>query len=365
MSENEKPLEDLEGGTNVSEQYRNYITRNIKSLYKKKIIPPLIFLAFIIAIFFISPVYSMLTPINISSSSSIKETYKQNKYVNATLNDLYFTGYTKKWLNKTQGYYYYTVMDDNCVIVLMSPETCKHGEPQIPSTNFKAKIIKNGNTEEDLLNNLANDLKWSYGITNSISSYALDEPDANDFLSYLLIILVVVFGIISLIICVIYALYILFPTISLPVWRLKAYGNSKKLLAQAENEIATLPQLATEDMFITKNFFIETSKYGVAIIPIKEIIWIYKYSTLHKFLWHHFSISYTLHITAKKRQYIKCPKNIKSDIDGVMEYLSEANHNILVGFNEENRLKVKEIQGDFRFIKNWYETLKKDIKKYK
>ena len=28
-----------------------------------------------------------------------------------------------------------------------------------------------------------------------------------------------------------------------------------------------------------------------------------------------------------------------------MDYLAEANHNILVGFSEENRLKVEEIQG--------------------
>ena len=55
--------------------------------------------------------------------------------------------------------------------------------------------------------------------------------------------------------------------------------------------------------------------------------------------------SYTLHISANKHLYIQCPKNIKSDIDGIIDYLSEANHDILVGFNEKNRLKVQEIQG--------------------
>ena len=106
-----------------------------------------------------------------------------------------------------------------------------------------------------------------------------------------------------------------------------------------------MPQLATEDMFITEHFFIVTSVLGNAIIPIDQIIWIYKYSTLHKFLWYHFSISYTLHISARKHIYIQCPKNVKSDIDGIMDYLAEANHDILVGFNEKNRLKVQEIQG--------------------
>ena len=123
------------------------------------------------------------------------------------------------------------------------------------------------------------------------------------------------------------------------------FGSPKEILAEAEEELATLPQLATEDMFITEHYFIVTSPLGNAIVPIQEILWIYKHSTLHKFLWYHFSISYTLHITAKKHFYIRCPKNIKSDIDGIIDYLAEANHDILVGFSEKNRLKVQADQG--------------------
>ena len=41
------------------------------------------------------------------------------------------------------------------------------------------------------------------------------------------------------------------------------------------------------------------------------------------------------------RQAIHCPKNAKSDIDGVIDYLSEANHDILVGFTERNRLRMQ------------------------
>jgi hypothetical protein len=114
-------------------------------------------------------------------------------------------------------------------------------------------------------------------------------------------------------------------------------------------------------MFITEHYFIETSNYGVAIVPIDKIIWIYKYSTLHKFLWHHFSISYTLYITAGKRQYIKCPKNTKTDIDGIIDYLSEANHDILVGFSEENRQKVEELQGDMEILRKILAFLSKRV----
>ena len=168
---------------------------------------------------------------------------------------------------------------------------------------------------------------------------------------YIAAFLYILFAIYSVACIIIFSVYIAFPVLSLPIQKTRAYGKPAEILAEAEEELATLPQLATEDMFITEHYFIETSSYGVAIVPIDAIIWIYKYSTMHKFLWHHFSITYTLHITAGKRHYIKCPKNIKSDIDGIMDYLAEANHNILVGFSEENRLKVEEIQNDFDIIR--------------
>ena len=139
-------------------------------------------------------------------------------------------------------------------------------------------------------------------------------------------------------------LYIRFPVLSPACRQLGRFGKPAALLAEAETELATLPQLATEDMFITEHYFIVLASYVVAVIPIQEMVWIYKHSTLHKILWYHFSISYTLHITANKHLYIHCPKNMKSDIDGIMDYLAEANHDILVGFNEENRLKVQELQ---------------------
>ncbi len=344
MRENERPLTDEEGGTNVSEQYKDYIKTNIVKCYKRKIIAPAIYLAFIVILTFLSPIYSILRPATLDGSIPIKDQYSQNKYVNAELNNLYFTGYTKEWLAGTQGYYYYTMINNDCVIVLLTPSTCEQGKSVIDSVNIKGKINKNSKTENDLFNRLANDLSWNIeGINSTISSYNISEPDTAGFITWLLIVLTLGSGIISLAIVLIYGLFILNPSISTPVLRLKAYGNSDKLLALAEEELATLPQLATEDMYITEHFFIEVSLYGVAIVPISEIIWIYKYSTLHKILWHHFKISYTLHITATKRLYIKCPQNEKSDIDGVMEYLAEANHNILVGFSEENRIKAEEL----------------------
>ena len=226
-------------------------------------------------------------------------------------------------------------------MILLAPSTCEQGLPEIDQITIRGKILPRDAGYDTLLTNLSKDLSWTQsGIQSKVSSYYLSEPDFRYGFGLFLFLFLAVSSGIAFISVILSVLFIYKPYLSPPCQKLKHFGKPKEMLALAEEELATLPQLATEDMFITEHFFIETSKYGIAIVPIQEITWIYKHSTLHKLFWYHFSISYTLHITANKHVYIRCPKNTKSDIDGIIDYLSEANHDILVGFNEKNRQKI-------------------------
>jgi hypothetical protein len=224
------------------------------------------------------------------------------------------------------------------------------------------RIIEGKTSYQLLLSGIAENLQWSKsGIEALLPSCYFSEPDYHRGSAMLL--LFVYFGtmfyaLVHLLLCL---LYIFFPSLSPACQNLSVFGNPFKMLEEAEEELRTLPQLATEDMFITEHYFIMTSPGGNAIVPIREILWIYKYSTLHKFLWYHFSISYTLHICAKRHVYISCPKNTKSDIDGIIDYLAEANHDILVGFNEENRLKVQAVQGKPLHIEKFYALMRRRV----
>ena len=330
------------------------ITRTIKTYYKNRLYAPILFLTLILTLAVFFPVGHMLFPHTYSEDNvSLYKLYNDKEtYAKFQFKNLYFTGYTSKWLDQTRGYYYYTMVNSECVIVLLDPKTCEQGAPTIDELTIRGQILYESEAARTLLSNLARDLNWSEdGILSTVSSYTISEPDATGIVARAFAFFYVVFGIYSVLSIIVYCVFIIFPVLSIPVQKTRAYGKPAEILAEAEEELATLPQLATEDMFITEHYFIETSSYGVAIVPIDAIIWIYKYSTMHKFLWHHFSITYTLYITAGRRHYIKCPKNIKSDIDGIIDYLAEANHDILVGFSEENRLKVEEIQDDFEIIK--------------
>lgn len=328
-------------------QYEHYISKNITALYKKKLFAPIIYFILLIFLWFYFSMADLLFPLHLSSSELKTANFDASgSYVHVTLKDLKFTGYTQTKYGRTTGYFYYTIQDSTCILVLLSPTTCEQGLPSIEEVSINGKICENSQSFSELRGLLATDLNWTEdGILRKSLGFYLSEPDYNPIANFILFTVFFVTGGYTLLCFILYVLWIFFPVLSPPCQNLALFGKPKELLEQAEEELATLPQLATEDMFITEHFFIETSKYGVAVVPIKEIVWIYKYSTLHKFFWYHFSISYTLHITANKHFYIRCPKNIKSDIDGIIDYLSEANHDILVGFSEKNRLKVQETQG--------------------
>lgn len=347
----------------MTDNFEHYISRNIKAFYRKRLLPPILYLLFAAILWLLFPLSDMLVPKELFETTSFNEAYQEgHRYVRTTFHNLAFTGYTQEISNNTNGYYYYGIWNEECVIVLLSPSTCEEGLPSIEEISVRGRILEGKNSYPELLTHLAEDLEWTTdGITRQMSNYYFSEPDYLPRLTFVLFLAYFGFIVYSVLSLLLYLLYIRFPVLSPPCQNLIVFGRPKKLLDEAEEELATLPQLATEDMFITEHYFIMTSPYGNAIVPIQEILWIYKHSTLQKFLWYHFSISYTMHITANKRMYVHCPKNLKSDIDGIMDYLAEANHNILVGFSEENRLKVQEILGKPFHIEKLYAFLRRKI----
>lgn len=352
----------------MPENFDHYISKNIKAFYRRRLIAPIFYLLFLAILWYGHSLSDLLFPYPLNAqeeeiSISPESAYRDGiSYVTVTLSDLKFTGYDQSLLGHTTGYYYYTMINNVCTFVLLSPSTCDQGLPSIDSVTIYGRILHGDSHFDELLENLSEDLDWtSNGIRSHVSFYYVSEPGYNRLGNTLLFAVMAITGGYALLCVIAFCVFVFFPVLSPCCQDLALFGNPKKLLAQAEEELATLPQLATEDMFITEHFFIETSVYGNAIVPIDEIIWIYKYSTLHKFFWYHFSISYTLHISANRHLYIQCPKNIKSDIDGIIDYLAEANHNILVGFNEKNRLKVQEIQGTPMHFEKFIELLKTRI----
>ena len=333
--------------------FTHSISNSIKTVYKRRLFYPLLYLALLAVFWIISPVSELAFVRHVSSPVPFQELQKSHAaYVSVTLSDLHFTGYTQKFLGFTSGYYYYTFYEGQCVLVLLSPSSCEAGLPDIEKTTVHVRILKNFEDYEGLTASLAGDLEWTAsGIQEQIPDFLLSEPGFNKPAAIALLSFFFLSGLFALMQLAACTAYILNPLLSPACRHLGRYGDAKVLLAQAEAELDAMPQLAAEDIYITENFFIVFADDQTAVVPIREIIWVYKHSTLHKFLWYHFSISYTLHITANRYLYLQCPKNMQSDIDGILSYLCEANPEIAAGFSEENRRRVQSLLGTAGFAR--------------
>lgn len=347
----------------MPENYEHYITRNIRAYYKKKLLAPICYLLILGALWLVLPLQALLNPAPYTDTDTLEQAYADDKrYVTVTFSDLTFTGYTSTRWGNTNGYWYYGEQNGRCYLVLLTPVTCEEGNPTMESLTTTCSIVRGEDSYRNLLASLAVDLEWTQlGITSQLPAYYFSEPDYSPIVNTIMFTVYFAGAIVALVSLLRYLLFMAFPVLAPACQNLIVYGSPRAQLEQAEEELATLPQLATEDMFITEHYFIMTSPYGNAIVPIEEILWIYKYSSLHKFLWYHFSISYTLHISAKKHLFIQCPDNLKSDIDGIMDYLAEANHDIIVGFNEKNRLKAQESQGKPLHIEKIFALLRREV----
>ena len=187
----------------MKENFEHYISRSIRSFYQHRIVSPIIYLVILAVIAFFYPVNGMMHPVVADENEDIASLYDKNgRYIEITLSNLYFTGYTKRWLDTTVGYYYYTIMEDDCIIVLLNPDDSQQGLPVIDQITIRGKILYNSHAMNKLLLYLSEDLAWSQdGIASTISPYMISQPDITDFASVVFLSVYVISGLLS-VLCV-------------------------------------------------------------------------------------------------------------------------------------------------------------------
>ena len=127
----------------MPENYDHYITKNIKALYKRRLFSPIVYLIIVIVLWHVFSLTDLLFPVQLTDDVTLESAYRNDAAnMHTTLTDLKFTGYTRSNFSGTSGYYYYTIRNDECIIVLLSPSTCEEGLPSIDEVTLTGKIKK-------------------------------------------------------------------------------------------------------------------------------------------------------------------------------------------------------------------------------
>lgn len=218
----------LKGGQTLLEDLKtDAISQSIRQVYRKQLFWPVLYLLFLAALWLATPISELVFPHHVSDEAPFRELRaKHFSFISTTLTDLHFTGYTQKLLGYTNGYYYYTFQDGQCLFVLLAPATCKEGLPDIGQLSVQVRVIRHFEEYDTLTQHLAEDLDWTAsGIRSQIPDYLLSEPESHRLLTVLLLGLYFFSGAYALAAAIAYTIYIRFPVVSPACRRLGRYGK--------------------------------------------------------------------------------------------------------------------------------------------
>lgn len=319
------------------------IYRQIRLISLQRLIYAVIMLITTCYIFYRIPFFDVLWPAQIHDPSTIIELYQNDiTCVELTADTLYYSGYDYMQNGKITGSYYYNLYDGICIYFLLPSSQCNNRQEILNNVQIKARLQSGGKLLSEVIQEMAADLNWTAQGLSSVSSRiiinAIDYLLLKNmiFLAICLIVLVtsllVFFNVLS---------YLLCPLLHPSCFRLRRYGSVREQIREAEQELCLEPILQKGIFTITPHYLIASSHIQLYILPLDQIIWIYKHSNLHRFRFRHLRITYTLRITARKRLHMVASVQPKEDVDAVIEYLAQYNPDILLHYSRENEQLAK------------------------
>lgn len=321
------------------------LKQSIQRVNLFRMIFPMIFLILLVIIAIRFPIFNCLFPTTVDTSKSPTELYNAKSiYVKSTTGKLYYTGYDYLKGSSIKGHYFYSLENGKCSIYLFSTNYFKDGVPAtIDNAPIVAMLIHSRSNLEQLLTLMAKDMNWTYdGLASCTDTIIVSQ------MNYAIIpsILIGIFIFFAFSFSLAHILILIFnmfkPQYAYTFVVFGHHNARKKTILDASRELDSKVYFESENMYITTNYFIYISNFNIAIIPLSNMAWAYKYSRLHKYyLFGEMNYSIKI-ITKNKIKYIFRGKS-KEAADNLLAYLRERNENMLIGYTYENRMHSKHI----------------------
>lgn len=315
--------------------FNNFVYKHIRktSIYSSILMLP--FLIIVIFIGFKIPFTEIFSPLELSVANSAKTVYESGiEYVELTLSEVHYTGYDSYRRNKKTGSYYYSLVNNNCTLILI--ET-KYKKPPKQLTDYKinARLIKDSDLSETVIKKLANDIDWTVDGLNSVTSdITIDETAYHKeiylYVGLTLITLIIIF--ISIIIKNI--IYIIFPGFHPACIFFTRLGGSIKELNKVNYEIIYDVILKADNIILTEKYIISATTFNLEIIPIRSILWAYEHIPSHHRIKN--ISSHTLIFLCRHKIYFDFKKISSDNLSEIIKFIENRYPSILIGYSKEN-----------------------------
>ena len=312
----------------------------VREISLRKLIYPSLTLAITVLIFLFVPFYKLWRPIKITNPEQIAELYnKERIYVDITWEKLYYSGYDYLENGKRVGSYYYALEEEVCYFVILLSELTQNQAEVLEQVHMTARLESGGKMLQELIKGMATDLEWTAQGLSAVTSHIVV-----DGANYTLLRSNLLFGI-NILLAVITGFTI--ARLLVFIWRplyypacrhMRCYGSVKSHIRQLNKERRE-ENLICGDLTITRHYLIYITKYQLEIIPLKDILWAYKYSMYHRFRKQ--KITYTLRVVGKRGIAIIASEQKKRNVDEVLAFLEEAIDEIRIGYKKEYERTAK------------------------
>lgn len=320
------------------------IYHKIRIINLKKLAGASIFLFITLSVFFHIPFYDIVLPTQIENPADVVSLYQEGiTYVEFTADTLYYTGYDYMENGKRTGSYYYNIYDGTCIYFLLPNNQCVNRPSELYRVPVKARLQNGGRLQTELIQQMASDLNWTAQGLSAVSSRILINAADYLLLKHMILFAVsLIIFVVSLITALNTVLQLIYPLLYPSCFHLRRYGSVKEQITLAEAELHDIPLLKAGIFTITEHFLISISKSQLYILPLDEIIWGYKHSNLHRFRLRRLRLTYTLRIMAHNGLILVADSQPKEDVDAVLDYISDYNPEILIGYTKKNERLAKQ-----------------------
>ena len=322
----------------------NIVFSHIRKTSLKHLLISAVFLLLSSCLVYFQPYDDIFFRKEVSSSAEAVEAYEAGaRFVVVNPEVIYYTGYDLMKDGKIKGAYYYELSSaDSCVFYLMD-EAGDMEEYSYKTSGILVKFDKANGLFDNMLEMLSSSIEWNYEDLKEITSDIILVQADNDIWIYyvvfafvaILMLYLTVMGISNLI-------YAIFPILHPAIRKIKRFYNYKSYKTLSEDlDYQLVTEVANAGgMFITENYFIHLGALYVNIVPLSEIVFVYKNSQLRNFVGMHFIIKYTLHIRGNEKFKCMCPGKKKEDADFILDYFAENYPDIINGYTDRNRRKA-------------------------
>ena len=324
---------------------RIVILDHIKDICKRRCIFPVVVIIILVALLFIVPFGSLLAPKKVDEIFNVKPS---DSFVEVSTKKMTYTGYDVKNGIGTKFSYYYALKDGKCAFALIPQDLVKAKGKNLPEDSvkekinnltFKAKVIKPNSAYKEMISLFANDLNWTEEGLNSISTgLVVSSANYHPYRYIFSLIAIIIFILIALA-RLIFAIkgykdpyrYLVCPYLS--------KDECRELIDEAQEELDSENYLQINATYITENYFIDLDTTGTRIIPLKDVIWVFRFGKRGFDIRKH-TLTYTLNFITIDENLVKIPRKSSDEAMAIIKSIKATEYDIITGHSDEKRMRV-------------------------